>query len=122
MIGGDGEGHYSHGGGYSHHEEPLPDDIWDDVEPGGAGAAKTFDLAVFSAATLRFSEMGYQGTGGTDTELYSKEGDEAMAALMQDQNASLVGGLEDGNAKPANKTGNEKGRNLLLQVSKRWQR
>jgi hypothetical protein len=89
------------------------------VEPGGAGAAKTFDLAEFSAATQRFSEMGYQGSGGAGTELYSKEGDEAMASLMKDQNSSsLIGGLEDEDVRPtASKAGNEKGRNLLLQVT-----
>ena len=116
------------GGHYGHHsqEEPLPADIWDDVEVSvnGRGGGKGLDLAEFSAASLRFSEMGYRGAGGAGGELYSQEGDLTMAALMRDQDqreAALMGALEgdEGSAQPAVHKGgpsNEKGRSLLLQT------
>ena len=114
------------GGHYGHHsqEESLPADIWDDVEVRGGGGGKGLDLAEFSAASLRFSEMGYRGAGGVGGELYSQEGDLTMAALMRDQDqreAALMGALEgdEGSAQPAVHKGgpsNEKGRSLLLQT------
>ncbi len=75
--------------------------MWDDID---VSRDKTFDLADFSAATLKFSESAIKITDG---ELYSKEGDDTMEKLFEEEREKK---------QASNKSGTEK-RNLLLQVS-----
>jgi hypothetical protein len=101
-------------GGYSgHHRDDDAQDMWDDID---TASSKTFDLADFSAATLKFS------TGNTvklseATALYSKEGDDAMASLMKDDPIRRPKEEPEKKTSEETKLGNERGRNLLLQVS-----
>jgi protein subunit release factor A len=77
--------------------------MWDDID---AASSKTFDLADFSAAAFKFSESSTKLTEATS--LYSKEGDETMESLLNEE-------IEKKQPEEP-KFGNEKGRNLLLQV------
>jgi hypothetical protein len=96
---GEEEGHYS-----SHQrDDDNNQDMWDDVD---APNSKTFDLADFSAAAFKFSESSIKLTEATS--LYSKEGDDTMESLMTEE-------IEKKQPEEP-KIGNEKGRNLLLQV------
>ena len=100
----------------NNHKDDDAQDIWDDVD---SSNSKTFDLADFSAATFKFSETAIKLHEGT--ELYSKEGDDTMASLMKDDREKPAPPLElevqeEESTPTIQKTGNEKGRSLLLQV------
>jgi hypothetical protein len=85
--------------------------MWDDID---SASSKTFDLADFSAATFKFSANSVKLSEAT--ALYSKEGDETMESLMNEEVAKPQ---KEPEKKPSDepKLGNERGRNLLLQVS-----
>eukprot|EP00602_Paraphysomonas_sp_CaronLab_P005055 CAMPEP_0185032304 /NCGR_PEP_ID=MMETSP1103-20130426/20267_1 /TAXON_ID=36769 /ORGANISM="Paraphysomonas bandaiensis, Strain Caron Lab Isolate" /LENGTH=968 /DNA_ID=CAMNT_0027568149 /DNA_START=56 /DNA_END=2962 /DNA_ORIENTATION=+ len=113
--GGDGDNNQHYGGD--------GDDavLWDDIKPNNVGG-KTLDLADFAAATLKFSEASVYKPG--TTELYFREGDEAMEALMREQEEKIPEwGAEDlpattdpGAGDGAQGKGNQKGRSLLLET------
>ena len=77
--------------------------MWDDID---ASNNKNFDLADFSAAAFKFSESSIKLSEATS--LYSKEGDDTMESLMSEE-------IEKKQPEES-KIGNERGRNLLLQV------
>lgn len=95
-------------------EDKLDENIWDDcgIEATNKGMP-SFDLADFSAATLKFSSESGKGAKHSAVDSYDHESDDMMAQLMNEQNKMTFSGSNDNSSGGGGN--NEKGK-LLLQT------